>query len=245
VTVSFDQHVDGDAFSTLYDKGNCVNEGMIYSEEPIGTALSSQKNSNLVTVHLVEQDVSLRASIARRLADAGFHAEIYSETREFANFSPSNGIILIDDANHADGLRGMIGDFGQAGATMPIIVYCNKPTIEGVVSAMKANAVNYLSLDVSDEKLVAALYDAFREGEKNRLRFTQAAHSAKLIDFLSPREREVLELLVEGEGNKGIARVLGLSPRTVEIHRMKLMGKLGAKSVAQAVKMWCTANRVA
>ena len=55
----------------------------------------------------------------------------------------------------------------------------------------------------------------------------------------------MLELLVEGESNKGMARVLGLSPRTVEIHRMKLMGKLGARSPAQAVKIWCAANLAA
>ena len=195
-----------------------------------------------IVVHLIEQDVSLRARLARRLVEAGFHAEIYAETREFAAFAPKSGIILINDANHPRGLLGMNDDLGMAGAAMAIIVYCDKPTINGVVAAMKARAVNYLSLDVPDVTLAEAIREAFHEGEKTRSHLTQAANCGKLIANLSQRERQVLDSLVEGESNKGIARLLEISPRTVEIHRMKMLGKLGVKSPAAAVRIWCNAN---
>lgn len=195
-----------------------------------------------ITVHLIEQDIRLRARLARKLADSGFHTEIYSEISEFAAFAPKSGIILIDDANHPSGLSGMSNDLGLAGAALGIIVYCEKPNIEGVVAAMKARAVNYLSLDVSDAALAQAIHDAFRDGEKNQSHQTQVAKCGKLIANLSQRERQVLESLVEGESNKGIARLLEISPRTVEIHRMKMFSKLGVKSTASAVRIWCRAN---
>lgn len=196
----------------------------------------------LITVHLVESDVRLRAHMARKLLQAGFHAEIYAEARELATFAPKSGIIFINDANHPDGLIGMMGDLGGVGLAMPIIVYGEKPTIGGVVAAMRARAVNYLSLDLPDAALCDAIRDAFREGEKSRSHQAQVVHSRKLLECLSQRERQVLELLVEGESNKGMARVLDISPRTVEIHRMKMMNKLGAKTTSHVVKIWCIAN---
>ncbi len=173
---------------------------------------------------------------------AGFHTEIYAGTSEFAAFAPKNGIILIDDANHPSGLSGMSNDLGLAGTALAIIVYCDKPNIEGAVAAMKAHAVNYLSLDVSDTTLTQAIYDAFHEGEKTQSHQMQVANCGRLIANLSHRERQVLDSMVEGESNKGIARLLEISPRTVEIHRMKMMSKLGVKSPAAAVRIWCNAN---
>ena len=202
-------------------------------------------SANVIVVHLIEQDVGLRANIARRLFGLGFHAEIYTGTREFAEFAPSDGIVLIDDANHSGGLIGMISELDAVGTGLPIIAFCEKPTIAGVVAAMRARAVNYLPLDVNDATLADAITAAYHEGEQKRSFLAKVATCGKMIAHLSPRERQVLELLVEGESNKGMARVLGLSPRTVEIHRMKLMGKLGARSPAQAVKIWCAANLAA
>ena len=207
--------------------------------------MADRTKTKSIIVHLIEQDIGLRANLARRLLSLGFHAEIYTDTREFVAFAPTEGVILIDDANHPGGLQDMIGDFDGVGAGMPIIVYCSQPTIAGVVAAMKVRAVNYLSLAAIDDQLATAINDAHHEGETKRSFLTQVANCGKMIDHLSPRERQVLEMLVEGESNKGMARVLGLSPRTVEIHRMKLMGKLGVKTPAQAVKIWCAANMAA
>ncbi len=210
------------------------------ASENYGTPRNS--SSSILVVHLVESDSRLRAQLARRLLAAGFHTEIYAGTQEFASFAPKEGVILIDDANHETGLHGMVGSLMQVAPGMPIIVYCDKPTITGVVAAMKAHAVNYLSLDVADDILFGAINEAFAESDKKRSLHRRIAEYAELIRNLSARERQVLEMLVEGESNKGMARLLGLSPRTVEIHRMKMMGKLGAKTSAQAVKIWCIAN---
>ncbi|WP_428332572.1 response regulator transcription factor [Novosphingobium sp.] len=195
-----------------------------------------------ITVHLIEQDVSLRAQLARRLTQAGFHTEIYSGSLEFAEYAPKCGVILIDDANHPLGLPGMNGELGASGAALAIIVYCARPTVSGAVAAMRSRAVNYVSLDVSDLVLEDLIRDGFRESETRRSRLTQVSNCGKLIASLSHRERQVLDSLAEGESNKGIARLLDISPRTVEIHRMKMLGKLGVKSPAQAVRIWCNAR---
>ena len=197
-------------------------------------------NNKSVSVHLIENEIGLRAQMSRRLLAAGFHTEIYAEIQEFVSFAPKNGVILVDDANHASGLIGMIDSLNQASPGMPIVVYCVQPTIDGVVAAMRAHAVNYLSLDVSDTVLVGTIQQAIAETATRRSVQQQIAVCAAMINNLSVRERQVLESLVEGESNKSMARQLGVSPRTVEIHRMKLMAKLGAKSTARAVKIWCT-----
>ncbi|WP_428334184.1 response regulator transcription factor [Novosphingobium sp.] len=220
------------------DLFNNQNNDILYSHSQ---APSSARKS-LITVHLIEQDVGLRARIARRLVEAGFHTEIYAETNEFAAFAPKDGVILIDDANHPSGLPGMTDDLGSAGAGMAIIVFCDKPTIKGVVAAMKARAINYLSLDMSDVTLSKAIREASQEGVKAQAHQTQVANCRKLIANLSQREREVLDFLVEGESNKGIGRLLKISPRTVEIHRMKMLSKLGVKSPAAAVRIWFQSN---
>jgi FixJ family two-component response regulator len=198
--------------------------------------------TNKSTVHLIEQDVSLRAKIARRLIAMDFHVEIYAGVSEFIDFAPQDGVILLDESYQAGGLAAVVGALDKVVAGTPIIVFCDHPTIAGVVAAMRARALNYLALDVSDEQLAAALIDAFTVSEAERSHKLAVAGCGRLIDHLSNREREVLELLVEGESNKGMARILGLSPRTVEIHRTKMMAKLGAKSAAEAVRMWCTIN---
>ncbi len=198
--------------------------------------------SKTITVHLIEQDLGLRAKLGRNLINLGFHVEIYAGVREFVEFAPQVGVILIDESHQAGGLASVIGSLDQAVSGMPVIVFCDNPTIPGVVAAMRARAVNYLALDISDAALKAALTAAFNEGEAERARKVAVAGCGRLIEHLSNRERQVLDLLVEGESNKGMARALGLSPRTVEIHRTKLMSKLGAKTAAEAVKIWCAAS---
>lgn len=205
-------------------------------------AVSVRNTQSSIVVHLIEQDITLRANIARRLLGLGFHAEIYAGIQEFVEFAPNDGVILINDSNHPEGLIGMGVALEKVATVMPIVVYSDNPSIAVVVAAMKARAVNYLSLEAPDTALSAAIESAYREGEQKRSFLTQVASCGRLIEHLSPREKQILELLVDGQSNKGMARTLGLSPRTVEIHRMKLMGKLGAKSPAQAVKIWCAAN---
>jgi len=190
------------------------------------------------TIHLIEENVGQRARVCRRLMTLGFHVEIYTELNEFLMFAPKCGVILVNDCVHSTGLAGIAGLIGTAAPALPILVYRDAPSINDVVSAMRANASNYLTLDISDDALKFALHQAVREGEKGREERTYNSHCKKLIKNLSARERDVLKYLVEGESNKGIARILEISPRTVEIHRMKMMSKMQAKSVADAVRMW-------
>ena len=192
------------------------------------------------TVHLIEQDISMRAKLARRLIALQFHVEIYASLSEFINFAPQDGVILIDESDQSGGLAAVSGVLDRTVSGKLSSVAPGTPG--GVVAAMRARAVNYLASDAPDDQLVAALTDAFVVGDTERARKVAVAGCGRLIDHLSNREREVLELLVEGESNKGMARKLGLSPRTVEIHRTKMMAKLSAKTAAEAVKIWCSVN---
>jgi FixJ family two-component response regulator len=111
------------------------------------------------------------------------------------------------------------------------------PETDCVVRAIKAGALDYLSVPQQIAPLNEAIGRATREAEGFRVQRARAAEARQRIARLSMREREVLDRLAEGCSNKAIARDLEISPRTVEIHRMKMMGKLGARHAAEAVRL--------
>ncbi|OYU34296.1 LuxR C-terminal-related transcriptional regulator [Novosphingobium sp. PASSN1] len=198
---------------------------------------------DLLAVHLIDPDSHLRAKLARRLLDLDRHVEIYSSPAELIEFSPQAGIVLINEVTPAIGVSYLVESITSPLRGLPVIVYSMIPSVENAVAAMKAHALNYFDMTSDDTCLVSALDEAMQHSAKHRERIGAIEASIRRIGLLSMRERQVLELIVQGCSNKDVARKLELSPRTVEIHRMHMMCKLNTKSCAEAVKIWCIATR--
>lgn len=190
-----------------------------------------------VTLHILDDDSARRAQLARLAFAAGHHAEIYASTDELLAHAPSGGLVLAQDEPVGEGIARLVAAMMQAGHWLPVIAIAETPQTAGVVRAIKAGALDYLAMPSQIAPLNEAVARAAKEAEAFREQRARAAEARQRISRLSLREREVLDRLAEGCSNKAIARDLDISPRTVEIHRMKMMGKLGARHAAEAVRL--------
>ena len=123
------------------------------------------------------------------------------------------------------------------GIWLPLVLAADATSVPRIVDAVRAGALDYLQLPIEQGQLAAMLERAKRAAPAEAISRKRMIEARLLLASLSEREREVLELLVDGGSNKRIARELSISPRTVEIHRANMMQKLAAKHVAEAVRL--------
>jgi len=191
-------------------------------------------------VLVVDDDDAVRRALAMLFRSAGIPAETYPSGLAFLEALPSFGeeavgCVLTDvRMPGVDGLE-LLRRLKQAGFGRPVVVMTAHGDVSTAVRAMKAGAVDFVEKPFDDEALLAAVEAAL--GAPQAPGPAGAADAAARVAALSPREREVLDLLIAGKPNKHIARDLGLSPRTVEVHRARLMARLGVGSVAEAVRL--------
>ena len=190
-----------------------------------------------MTLHILDGDSARRAQLARLAFAAGHHAEIYASAEELLSHAPVGGLVLAQDEPVGEGVCKLVAMMMRAGQWLPVIAIAENPETSCVVRAIKAGALDYLTLPEMIGPLNEALARAAREADAQRAQRGRAAEARQRISRLSMREREVLDRLADGCSNKAIARDLEISPRTVEIHRMKMMGKLGARHAAEAVRL--------
>lgn len=199
------------------------------------------------TVHVIDDDEAVRRAIAMLLRSACINAEIYPSGLAFLAAMPSLGsaradCVLTDlrmpELDGFDLLRCLKEQrFGG-----PVLVMTAHGDVSTAVRAMKAGAVDFIEKPFDDVALLATISAALDAANASGAA-RGAAEAVARIAALSPRERDVLELLVAGKPNKAIARDLGLSPRTVEIHRARLMARLEVGSLAEAVRLAMQAER--
>jgi two-component system response regulator FixJ len=197
------------------------------------------------TVHVVDDDAGVRRSLERLLSSAGFAAVSYPTPEAFLEAAPglAAGCILLDvQMPGMDGLM-LQAELRARGGGLPVIVMTGHGDVARAVRAMKAGAADFIEKPFNDEILVAAIEAALgKVGHVGRDR--DAAAAAQRIATLSPREREVLEGLVSGRSNKEIAFDLGISIRTVEVHRSRMMERLDVRQFAEAVRLAVLAGLV-
>lgn len=191
------------------------------------------------TVHIVDDDEAVRRSTGFMLKTSGFsvhtHVSGVAFLKELKNLEP--GAILLDvRMPEMDGLE-VQQALRERGVTLPVIILTGHGDVSVAVQAMKAGAIDFLEKPFEKQALMTALDTAFQRIEDANVQQAQASDAAVRVAVLSPREREVLEGLVQGLPNKTIAYDLGISPRTVEVHRANLMTKLGVSSLSDALRI--------
>lgn len=188
------------------------------------------------TVHVVADEAQQRAAIARLVFAAGHHAEVYNDIEELVEHHPTSGFVFVHEAGRL-GAPAVCQALAKNALWLPVIGFGAQVDPSRIVAGMKAGAIDYLVGPISAGTIVAKLQACAKEAETiAEVRGRQAA-ARSVLERLSERERQVLDLLAKGLSNKEMARNLEISPRTVEIHRMKMMSKIGATSSAHAVRL--------
>lgn len=201
--------------------------------------------SKKLTLHYVDLDTRARAQFATLAMEIGHHCELYDSLSELYAYPPEHGLIVMRDApSDAGGILSALARLEKAGIWLPVIAVGDAPSPHKIVEAIKAGALDYLSLPLEGSRLERCLVRTAEEAKRTSSLRRRKIEVQELIDRLSTREAEVLDLLACGHSNKLIARELGISPRTVEIHRANMMNKLGARHAASAVRIKLESEQV-
>jgi len=191
------------------------------------------------TVFLVDDDEAIRHSASFMLRHAGFLVKTFPDGMSFLDqvSSDQDGCILLDV--RMPGMDGLAvqGALNQRGITMPVIVLTGHGDVPVAVEAMKGGAIEFLEKPYDKQTLVSAIETAFEQLDAQTADDRRSKDAQAKLTALTPREKEVLECLVAGLTNKGIAQALSISPRTVEIHRAHMMEKLEADSLSSALRL--------
>ena len=191
-------------------------------------------------VHIVDDDASFRTAIERRLKKAGYEVATYPSAQHLLDRLPNEselGCILLDV--RIPGLSGpeLQARLSELGSTLPIVFLTGYAEVPTTVRAIKAGAEDVLTKPVSSEELLGAIERALAHHQVTRSQRDKLdvvrAHIAKL----TPREREVFELVIRGKTNKQVANVLGATERTIKAHRHRVMEKMQVQSLAELVSL--------
>ena len=194
-------------------------------------------------VFVVDDDADLRESMQALLESAGYRVSSYGSARAFLAGQNSHGSCLIADIRmpEMDGLE-LQEEMARRGIGLPVIVITGHADVPHAVRAMKAGALDFIEKPFDDELMLESIRRAIEIGDRARNRSSEAKAAQDLLSQLTPREREVLEQLVAGRSNKVAAYELSISPRTVEIHRARIMDKMRARSLSDLVRIALAAN---
>lgn len=191
------------------------------------------------TIHIVDDEDSIRKSLSFMLKTAGFKVITHLSGMEFLKTvrSAEPGCILLDiRMPEMDGLE-VQAALAQRGITMPVIVLTGHGDISIAVRAMRAGAVDFLEKPFEKAGLLSAIAEGFSRLDDTSARSARSTEAVVRIAGLTARERDVLDGLAKGLPNKTIAYDLGISARTVEVHRANLMIKLGATSLSDVLRV--------
>jgi two-component system, LuxR family, response regulator FixJ len=191
------------------------------------------------TVYLVDDDEPLRAALARLLRTLGHAVVDFDSAEAFLAATPQGpGCLLLDVRMPQRSGLALQAEMVRLGLQLPIVFLTGHGDIEMSVQALRAGAEDFLTKPVSRVALSAAIERALRRDAQQRDAAAAQAARAERLARLSPREREVAGLLVEGQLNKQVAFALGTTERTIKAHRASIMDKLAVRSLAELVRLW-------
>ena len=196
-------------------------------------------------VHVIDDDDALRDSIRMFLVNEGLDVRTYASADAFlANLgSASAGCVVTDVRMPGKSGMDLLVEIARLGLALPVIVITGHADVPLAVRAMKTGAVDLLEKPFKGDALIDAVRRALTVGRDSQMSALSAQESQARLALLTARETEVLGRLVRGQPNKIIAYEMGISPRTVEVHRANVMKKTQAGSLSELVRMFLNIGR--
>ena len=190
-------------------------------------------------VFIIDDDAAIRDSLGLLLGMHGFRTLPFASADDFLKVCEAGwtGCLLLDIRMPGTDGPALQTILRERHIALPIIFMTAHGDVPTVRSALKAGAVDYLEKPVDPDSMLEAVRQAMDVDDAQRQKMARAGQSEQRLSSLTPREREVLELVVQGQQYRQIAAALGISPRTVEVHRARLMEKLGARNISELVRM--------
>lgn len=194
----------------------------------------------LGTVHVVDDDALFRTALERRLQKAGYAVATYPSAQQLLDRLPDEaepGCILLDV--RIPGLSGpeLQDRLGKLGSILPIVFLTGYADVRTTVRTIKAGAEDFLTKPVSSEQLLHTIEQAMARHSAARQTKRTLEAFRELLTTLTPRERQVFELVVQGKINKQIGHRLGATERTIKAHRHRVMEKMKVRSLAELVSI--------
>lgn len=192
-----------------------------------------------LTIFIVDDDASVRDALSLVFSVRGYRTAIFSGAEDFLKAWQANwmGCLLIDIRMPGmDGLS-LQDRLIERGSTLPVVVITGHGDVDSARRAFKAKAIDFLEKPIDHDKMLVAVEQAFHSQSLMRDRNSAREKAACLLELLTPREQEVMNLVVGGYHNREIAEKLHISVRTVEVHKAHLMSKLAVDSVADLVRV--------
>jgi two-component system, LuxR family, response regulator FixJ len=190
------------------------------------------------SVYLVDDDAAVRHALGLFLENSGFRVNSFASAMDFLEEcgTASDGVLLLDQ--RMPGMSGMElqARLDQLGVFMPVIFITGHGDIQMSVAAMKAGAMDFLVKPFDNSELLKCIREALRKGASKRREWNQKSEAERRCASLTSRELEVMRLIVQGKSCRAIAEQLGLSNRTVEVHRSRVMAKMRADSLPDLVR---------
>jgi two-component system, LuxR family, response regulator FixJ len=202
-------------------------------------AKTSEAAAAAPIVYVIDDDDGMRRALSLLLSTVGYKTLVFATPGDFlAHFDPDTHGCLVLDIR----MPGMSGlelqqHLNRTGSMLPVIFITGHGDVPMAVQAMKEGAFEFIQKPFRDQDLLDRINHALQQDAESRSNLARRADVVRRLETLTPRERQVMDMVVDGSANKVVAIDLNLSERTVEIHRAKVMEKMGARSVAHLVKL--------
>ena len=191
------------------------------------------------TVFIVDDDSSVRDSLGLLLGLRGYRTSLFADAASFLTALRADwqGCLIVDI--RMPGMNGLElqRELQERGCALPVVVISGHGDVSSAREAFRADAIDFLEKPLDEGKLIQAIDEAFRRQSASLGSRQQQQEFSRRVDELTPREHEVMELVIAGRHNREIAAALDISPRTVEVHKARMMAKLDADNVPQLVRI--------
>jgi len=193
--------------------------------------------SDAGTVFIVDDDASVRTALARLMRSVALHAETFASAEEFLEREHPDGpgCMVLDLSMPGSTGLDLQQDMAAASIDLPIIFLTGHGNVPSSVRALKSGAVDFFEKPIDDDRLLSAVKNALERNVRTRRERAKLSKIRERVALLTRRELQVFRLVVQGKLNKQVAVELGMSEKTVKVHRARVMHKMKADSLAKLV----------